>query len=327
MKKLIFIIALLLVTTIAMSQINVLNNGNVGIGTSSPSAKLHVSGSLITFSHNSKNFTFKPANPGPEIGGYDGTPNSTIIFWHTNAGFNKLLARKYSTNSDSTLKENILPLSNAISILNQINTYSFNYKSDTKNPKLKEYGVLAQEVETILPELVDTAKGVKHIDYNGFIPFLIEAIKEQQVQIEALKTSVSQHTDEIYYLNELLYKCCHGTPEYSPPNNINGHNGQEDTGMDFENTLKGTEKAKLFQNVPNPFSKNTEIRFEIPAKATSAKLLIHDMQGAELKSYPITTKGMNSIIIQGSELSAGMYLYTLVVNNEIIDTKRMILTK
>jgi len=51
------------------------------------------------------------------------------------------------------------------------------------------------------------------------------------------------------------------------------------------------------------------------------------MQGAELKSYPITTKGADSITIQGSELPAGMYLYTLVVNNEIIDTKRMILTK
>jgi hypothetical protein len=37
--------------------------------------------------------------------------------------------------------------------------------------------------------------------------------------------------------------------------------------------------------------------------------------------------GLNSIIVNGSELPAGMYLYTLVVDNEIIDTKRMILTK
>ena len=309
MKKLFFIIALLLVTTIAMTQVKVHPDGTLGMGSGN------------------KLLTITPNNPGPEIGGYSGVPFSKINFWHSSSGYNELVAHKFSLSSDSTLKENITPLREAIPVLQQINAYSYYFKSDTREPRQMEYGVLAQEVEMVLPELVDIAKGVKHINYDGFIPFLIEAIKEQQAQIEFLKMAVLQNTDEIFFLNELLYKCCHGSPEYSPPNNTNGHNGQDDTGMDFENTMKGIEKAKLFQNVPNPFTMNTEIRFETPAKATSAKLLIHDMQGAELKSYPITTKGMNSIIIQGSELPAGMYLYTLVVNNEIVDTKRMILTK
>jgi hypothetical protein len=51
------------------------------------------------------------------------------------------------------------------------------------------------------------------------------------------------------------------------------------------------------------------------------------LQGIELKAYPITQTGLNSVTLNGSELQAGMYLYTLVVDNEIIDTKRMILTK
>jgi hypothetical protein len=51
------------------------------------------------------------------------------------------------------------------------------------------------------------------------------------------------------------------------------------------------------------------------------------MQGAEIKSYTITAKGAGNIIIQGSELQAGMYMYTLLVNNTIVDTKKMILTK
>ena len=83
----------------------------------------------------------------------------------------------------------------------------------------------------------------------------------------------------------------------------------------------------MFQNTPNPFSANTEISFEIPEGANSSKLLIHDMQGAEIKSYNITAKGVGNIIIQGSELQAGMYMYTLLVNNRIVDTKKMILTK
>jgi len=52
-----------------------------------------------------------------------------------------------------------------------------------------------------------------------------------------------------------------------------------------------------------------------------------DLQGIELKSYPLAQTGANTIVVNGSELPAGMYLYTLVADNEIIDTKRMILTK
>ena len=97
--------------------------------------------------------------------------------------------------------------------------------------------------------------------------------------------------------------------------------------MLIKENLESKENGKLFQNMPNPFSVNTEIRFEIPENSTSAKLLIHDMQGVEIKSYAITSKGIGNIFIQGSELQAGMYMYTLLVNNMIVDTKRMVLTK
>ena len=51
------------------------------------------------------------------------------------------------------------------------------------------------------------------------------------------------------------------------------------------------------------------------------------MQGTEIKSYTIIAKGSGNITIQGHELPAGMYMYTLLVNNNIVDTKKMILTK
>ena len=88
-----------------------------------------------------------------------------------------------------------------------------------------------------------------------------------------------------------------------------------------------TENAKLFDNIPNPFSLNTEIKFEIPENYISARLIIHDLQGIEIKSYAISQGGFGSITINGSDLKAGMYLYTLLIDNKIIDTKRMILTK
>jgi len=81
--------------------------------------------------------------------------------------------------------------------------------------------------------------------------------------------------------------------------------------------------AILYQNAPNPFFSNTEISCYLPETAQQAVIYIYNLQGAELKSYSLTQTGYNSITVNGSELSAGMYLYTLVVDNEIIDTKRM----
>jgi hypothetical protein len=51
------------------------------------------------------------------------------------------------------------------------------------------------------------------------------------------------------------------------------------------------------------------------------------MNGVQLKSYSIPEKGKGNITIQGAEFSAGMYLYALIADGKVIDTKRMILTK
>ena len=51
------------------------------------------------------------------------------------------------------------------------------------------------------------------------------------------------------------------------------------------------------------------------------------MQGLQKKAFNITSKGKASILINGSELQAGMYLYTLIVDGKEVDTKKMILTE
>jgi len=51
------------------------------------------------------------------------------------------------------------------------------------------------------------------------------------------------------------------------------------------------------------------------------------MNGIQLKNYIISERGKKNIIINGSEFNAGMYLYALINDNKVIDTKRMILTK
>ena len=51
------------------------------------------------------------------------------------------------------------------------------------------------------------------------------------------------------------------------------------------------------------------------------------MNGAQLKSYPIAERGKGNMIIKGLEYPAGMYLYALITDGNVIDTKRMVLTK
>jgi hypothetical protein len=65
----------------------------------------------------------------------------------------------------------------------------------------------------------------------------------------------------------------------------------------------------------------------ISENTQDANLYIYDLQGTQVKSYPINQRGSGSITIQGNELKAGMYLYSLLVDGEIVGTEKMVLTK
>ena len=97
--------------------------------------------------------------------------------------------------SDKRLKENIKPLDNALDKINKINGVEFDWKKLTEKEKETihgntghDVGVIAQEIEEVLPEVVTTRdNGYKAVKYEKIVPLLIQAIKEQQQQIEELK--------------------------------------------------------------------------------------------------------------------------------------------
>jgi hypothetical protein len=96
--------------------------------------------------------------------------------------------------SDVRLKENILKFTSGLSVVSAISGYYFDW-NDVATDKLglekkKQIGVLAQELEKVLPEavLTDKKSGYKSVDYMKLTPVLIEAVKEQQAQIEVLKS-------------------------------------------------------------------------------------------------------------------------------------------
>ena len=97
--------------------------------------------------------------------------------------------------SDKRLKDNVTPISNPIKKILQIGGYSFDWNEKQDTYKGHDIGVIAQEVEKVLPEVVETREnGYKAVKYQKMVPLLIEAIKDQQKQIDELKEMIKKLT-------------------------------------------------------------------------------------------------------------------------------------
>ncbi len=88
-----------------------------------------------------------------------------------------------------------------------------------------------------------------------------------------------------------------------------------------------SQQTTLYQNIPNPFNTQTEIKCFIQSDQNQHSCIrLHDLQGRIVKQYNTVT-GENNIIIKNSDLESGIYLYTLYINDKEFDTKRLILNK
>jgi hypothetical protein len=85
--------------------------------------------------------------------------------------------------SDVNLKQNIKPIENGLETLKQMEGVEYEWKANSQ----KSIGVIAQQIEQILPELVTEVDGNKTVNYNGLIGILIEAVKELSEEVEELK--------------------------------------------------------------------------------------------------------------------------------------------
>jgi hypothetical protein len=156
----------------------------------------------------------------------------------------------------------------------------------------KHFGLIAQDLQKIYPDLVyESDNGYLAINYVEIIPLLIQSIKELKEEVDMLASTAI--TARSTMSNDLV------------------------------NDLS---QAVLYQNAPNPFTDRTEIKFILPENTANASIFVFNMQGALIKQVPVHAR-QSSVVINGSELTAGMYLYSLVLEGKMIDTKRMILTK
>jgi hypothetical protein len=100
-----------------------------------------------------------------------------------------MYASGYYYSSDERLKENITEINNAVSLVKSLDGVSFNWKENDE----KSMGLIAQDVEKIFPEIVSVnAEGYKSVQYGVLVAVLIEAVKEQQKEIDELKEQIGQ---------------------------------------------------------------------------------------------------------------------------------------
>jgi hypothetical protein len=90
--------------------------------------------------------------------------------------------------SDKRLKDNLKPIENSLDKLSKLSGYEFDWNHKQETFKGHDVGVVAQEVEEVLPEIVTTRdNGYKAVKYEKLVPLLIESIKELKAEIEELK--------------------------------------------------------------------------------------------------------------------------------------------
>jgi hypothetical protein len=242
--------------------------------------------------------------------------------------------------SDQKLKQNIKDASNAMDIVNQLHPKIYQYRQDGNYklmnfPKGDRYGLISEDVEKVLPNLVketkyDVTKSVetemrdpkdpskqikvsnlqktgetidfKAVNYTELIPILIKGMQEQQQTIETQQQQINDLKQMVQTL-------------------ANSKNSSS-----LKSTVADASIASLQQNLPNPFSSNTVIRCTVPSSAKQAQLQVYSSNGNLLKTYSLKN-GANEVTVNGGTFSSGQYLYSLLVDGNKVDSKSMVLTK
>ena len=283
-------------TQVGCDDCIILGDGNdrIAMGTSNPT----------TLTHNYR-LVVQPISPDTNVAYFNGA----------------VYATSYQTISDMAFKTNVQPIQNISALADQLNAHTFDYNPAVApqliKPEGMQYGMIAQEVETVFPQLVEQftapakydANGVlinqeftyKTVNYPGFVPIIWQMVKDQKAQIDALASQVAA--------------CCN--------TRISNPDGESTGSIELENI----NTLQLFAADPNPFSESTKVRWEIPGTFNDAMIYFYDNGGTLINSYKITEPAKGELQVFGSKLSSGIYTYTLVVNGKVIDSKNILKTK
>lgn len=229
------------------------------------------------------------------------------------------------------------------------------------------YGVIAQDIKNIYPDLVYKDKqGYLSVDYTGLIPVMVEATKELNKEIKYVKEENEYLKLMLDSVLKRLDKCCpepdttwkdttskkdtttwrdttnrKDTTKWEEPKDTTNTKWEEPKWEEPKweepkDTSKwGTPKPRpqkdegmLLGNAPNPFSDKTEIGYEIPQGTSTAYIVIYDADGNEVMRFDVSgSKGTSYLPVDGSHLKSGTYTYCLLVNGKKVECKQMVVAK
>jgi hypothetical protein len=201
-------------------------------------------------------------------------------------------------------------------------------------PKGRHYGLIAQDLEEVLPDLVhetqfntaiarpkeiapkatqanagtpppvETEQSMgevidyKAVNYMELIPILVKGMQEQQQMIEKLEQHNYEQQQQIDNLKTMVSKLS--------------------IGQGFNTFLS---RAELGEVIPNPVKSNASIQYAIPEGSNRAQLLITDALGRSIRKITLSTSGLINVDV--TSLASGVYNYSLIVDNKTVATKKM----
>lgn len=174
-------------------------------------------------------------------------------------------------------------------------------------------GFVAQDVEKAAKKIsfdfsgVDAPKNENDLYGLRYAEFVVPLVKSVQ-ELSSKNDELQQQVDELKTLLEELNKKLSGNENY----------------RDQKVNLPS---ASLEQNIPNPLSNHTTVRYTLPTKYSQASIVVTDKAGKKIKEINVSGNGRSSININTTMLNAGTYQYSLFVNHQLIDTRQMIVAR
>jgi hypothetical protein len=239
-----------------------------------------------------------PTNTGEKLKVDNGTTQGT----YTTAG--------WAHSSDARLKDNVQPIGNPMELISKLNGVYYNWK--TNKEAGRQLGFIAQDVKNVVPEVVVGKEGELEkgetlgMVYQNLVPVLVEAMKELKKENNELKERLDRLENK---------------PSTSKP-----VTAEEIKEVNSEPIV--LDMDVLYQNVPNPASDVTVIGYNLARVYKSPVISVFTTDGKLIETIQLDArKGQGSITISLGKLSNGVYVYNLIVDDKVVDVKKLELIK
>lgn len=288
------------------------------------------------------------ANEGTSAIGVYAEANSSQTGAEVWAGYfaGPIITGAPSVPSDAQFKTNINPIQNVDQLLLNLNPVTYDYLQ-TGNaqymhfPNSLQYGLIAQEVEQVIPALVKLVEHPQQLDslgnitvpsfdyktlnYEAIVPILIKGYQIHKETIDSISNLNMNYLNSIDSLSDLvtdlnsrltdLENCLANILPFLCQINTSQQQAIPLEDRITSEILLSGETAFLGQNEPNPFSDYTNIPFFIPQEVQNARLDFYNDQGKLINSLIINERGEGKVAVYTENLSAGLYTYILTLDN------------